>query len=730
MLFFFCFYILHIRSVCIPSYFNHFGSTQISTNGATRYDADELILGEGTSSISLKFTNLPEKITEAVVELQILDVTRMPQVFALIRGNMSSNADVQEHTNAKAGPIILESTIGASFETPDLTSIIKEVTSGENYAGEVHLIFAIISTPGSLKVRPTLRIESCQEEDCETLNFCCEAEFDGTYVIRDGGSQMWERDDNGYAIWLEDITAFDGVSVDEQRWVIGSMYSTESPILVSSRTDENAFPALQNEWVRFESMEALGSSKTGSLVDCALQWGDCSQCVGTRPPTTVSTTQFPSGSPTDNPSLEPTYTPISSTSISSSDDLHIEVALCEEELMDTSSSDFEVEVCASATCNVYTMGQEYSLFLPADDFIRKADTVRLVSGSDSPVCASMTIAQGETFVSVGPKYLDDTCDMQTDGDLCPCGSFSYQGYVTSCKQFSSGNMVQPVVADSRNFITSVPTGTTGFTLSVQCDITFELYAFAGMRDTYDKECILGKGCPVDPPRRNLFNIQGSYQGMQIFYSGIENRGWYSVIIPELTEDVTFVLDATQAGLMDIHVSYEQVSPCEDDQVQCEVCSASEWVCPEGQTAMCDGGALPTCVDDDQAPYTCIDCAETLVADIPSLPEVEQCMGISIGSACMGEKEFADCQDAVAECGAENVILLLSCPVVVTCPVSTTTSATESPECLGMTAFDPCMNGSAFSECEQAVAECGNEEHVLILESCPLQFQCQSQETST
>ena len=86
----------------------------------------------------------------------------------------------------------------------------------------------------------------------------------------------------------EDITAFDGVSVDEQRWVIGSMYSTESPILVSSRTDENAFPALQNEWVRFESMEALGSSKTGSLVDCALQWGDCSQCVGTKPPTTVS----------------------------------------------------------------------------------------------------------------------------------------------------------------------------------------------------------------------------------------------------------------------------------------------------------------------------------------------------------------------------------------------------------------------------------------------------------
>ena len=107
---------------------------------------------------------------------------------------------------------------------------------------------------------------------------------------------------------------------------------------------------------------------------------------------------------------------------------------------------------------------------------------------------------------------------------------------------------------------------------------------------YDKECILGKGCPVDPPRRNLFNIQGSYQGMQIFYSGIENRGWYSVIIPELTEDVTFVLDATQAGLMDIHVSYEEVSPCENGQVQCEVCSASEWVCPEGQTAVIAFGA--------------------------------------------------------------------------------------------------------------------------------------------
>ena len=60
--------------------------------------------------------------------------------------------------------MILPSTIGARFETADLTAIIKEVTSGENYSGEVDLIFAILSTPGSLKVRPTLRVETCNQK--------------------------------------------------------------------------------------------------------------------------------------------------------------------------------------------------------------------------------------------------------------------------------------------------------------------------------------------------------------------------------------------------------------------------------------------------------------------------------------------------------------------------------------------------------------------------------------
>jgi len=70
--------------------------------------------------------------------------------------------------------------------------------------------------------------------------------------------------------------------------------------------------------------------------------------------------------------------------------------------------------------------------------------------------------------------------------------------------------------------------------------------------------------------------------------------------------------------------------------------------------------------------------------------------------------------------------ITECPdqLVSFCPVTCNTCPESTSECLGMTASDPCMNDSAFSECEQAVAECGNEQQVLILESCPLQFQCQ------
>jgi len=367
------------------------------------------------------------------------------------------------------------------------------------------------------------------------------------------------------------------------------------------------------------------------------------------------------------------------------------------------------------------------LFLPADDFIRKADTVRLVSGDDSQVCASMTITQGATVISVGPQYLDSSCDTQIEEELCPCGSFPYQGYVTSCKQFSSGMKGHPVVAGSRSFITSVPAGTQGFTLNVQSlsGVTFELYAFAGMRDTYDEECVLGKACTIDPPGRNLFNIQGMYERMRVFYSGIENRGWYSVIIPDVTEDVTFVLDPAQTGVVDIHISYGGVSPCENFQMQCEVCSASEWVCPEGQTATCDGGILPTCVDDELAPLMCIDCAETLTADLPTLPPTTTTTMESptpLPSTTTTESPTP----LPSTTTTDSPTPLPS----TTTTESPTTLPSESPRCLGMTAFDSCMNGSAFFECEQAVAECGNEEHVLILESCPLQFQCQSQETTT
>ena len=97
------------------------------------------------------------------------------------------------------------------------------------------------------------------------------------------------------------------------------------------------------------------------------------------------------------------------------------------------------------------------------------------------------------------------------------------------------------------------------------------------------------------------------------------------------------------------------------------------------------------------------------------------------SSCYDEGSRAACLEVAQTCAAEHIVQLESCPVQYACdepgvePVDGD-EPVASDVCAGHRATDSCMNEDNFAECQRVEAECPGS--VVALESCPLQFACE------
>lgn len=100
------------------------------------------------------------------------------------------------------------------------------------------------------------------------------------------------------------------------------------------------------------------------------------------------------------------------------------------------------------------------------------------------------------------------------------------------------------------------------------------------------------------------------------------------------------------------------------------------------------------------------------------------------SECYDEGSRAACLEVAETCPPEHIVQLESCPVQYACDIEQLHAgapdepvSSEEETCAGYRASDSCMNEDNFAECLAAEAECPGS--VAVMESCPLQFACDS-----
>ncbi len=97
------------------------------------------------------------------------------------------------------------------------------------------------------------------------------------------------------------------------------------------------------------------------------------------------------------------------------------------------------------------------------------------------------------------------------------------------------------------------------------------------------------------------------------------------------------------------------------------------------------------------------------------------------SECYDEGSRASCLEVAESCEDGHLVELETCPVQYACQSEDEPSASadepvaNTVQCAGHSPTEPCMNEENFAECQRLETECPGS--IVDLESCPLQFAC-------
>eukprot|EP00586_Coscinodiscus_wailesii_P014752 CAMPEP_0172498666 /NCGR_PEP_ID=MMETSP1066-20121228/115529_1 /TAXON_ID=671091 /ORGANISM="Coscinodiscus wailesii, Strain CCMP2513" /LENGTH=125 /DNA_ID=CAMNT_0013272043 /DNA_START=133 /DNA_END=510 /DNA_ORIENTATION=+ len=103
------------------------------------------------------------------------------------------------------------------------------------------------------------------------------------------------------------------------------------------------------------------------------------------------------------------------------------------------------------------------------------------------------------------------------------------------------------------------------------------------------------------------------------------------------------------------------------------------------------------------------------------------------STCMNEDNYLHCKGLLsAGCPEDRISVLESCPLQFRCSVPLPPNLSDRAELVKVVAVEsvcmtpesPCMNEENYESCMDLLKTCP-EENIRVLESCPVQFTCQS-----
>eukprot|EP00494_Astrolonche_serrata_P029053 UN29320 len=262
----------------------------------------------------------------------------------------------------------------------------------------------------------------------------------------------------------------------------------------------------------------------------------------------------------------------------------------------------DVEFCKSdRDCQTYSLGYStlesdtrYTIVLPSDEYTNNAESASLTAAGDDGVCLSAQFTKGpEQSVPSVPIWLDSTCEVQEQ--ICPCNTFSYNGFMDTCEG-KMGQLTFSLSVNQEQFITTVPPNTRGLSVTLSSALDFDLKLYVGTRNSLSR-CLAGFGCEHAEEQQSIFN----YNGMVVIFSGDMRKAPVSesILIPYVTEYLTFQIKAYNTGDALVTFSWEAVEPCETLDLVCSTCGSYE-ECPPGTVPYCDGSPQVLCLSSTEA----------------------------------------------------------------------------------------------------------------------------------